>query len=203
MSGRQCPLVPAWGSASQSHHVCHAGHPAAHQDFLGYSCWFRKGQNLPAVAVFFSWSQFFNACFVGLQILYTLLQNVAQEETAAQSFYQTYFCDILQHIFSVVTDTSHTAGENNMPVCEAGGANHPSEHQNNATHPVLNNNRVCLPLICTGLTMHASILAYMFNLVEEGKISTPLNPGNPVNNQMFIQEYVANLLKSAFPHLQE
>ncbi|EGW13187.1 Exportin-1 [Cricetulus griseus] len=55
----------------------------------------------------------------------------------------------------------------------------------------------------TGLTMHASILAYMFNLVEEGKISTPLNPGNPVNNQVFIQEYVANLLKSAFPHLQD
>lgn len=53
----------------------------------------------------------FNARFAGLQILYTLLQNVAQEETAAQSFYQTYFCDILQHIFSVVTDTSHTAGE--------------------------------------------------------------------------------------------
>lgn len=47
----------------------------------------------------------------GLQILYTLLQNVAQEDAAAQSFYQTYFCDILQHIFSVVTDTSHTAGE--------------------------------------------------------------------------------------------
>lgn len=47
----------------------------------------------------------------GLQILYTLLQNVGQEEAAAQSFYQTYFCDILQHIFSVVTDTSHTAGE--------------------------------------------------------------------------------------------
>lgn len=50
-------------------------------------------------------------CSPGLQILYTLLQNVAQEEAAAQSFYQTYFCDILQHIFSVVTDTSHTAGE--------------------------------------------------------------------------------------------
>lgn len=51
--------------------------------------------------------------------------------------------------------------------------------------------------------MHASILAYMFNLVEEGKISATLNPTNPVNNQGFIQEYVANLLKSAFPHLQE
>lgn len=66
-----------------------------------------------------------------------------------------------------------------------------------------NNNSLCITLIHSGLTMHASILAYMFNLVEEGKISTPLNPGNPVNNQMFIQEYVANLLKSAFPHLQE
>lgn len=54
-----------------------------------------------------------------------------------------------------------------------------------------------------GLTMHASILAYMFNLVEEGKITTGLNPGNPPNNQLFIQEYVANLLKTAFPHLQE
>lgn len=50
-------------------------------------------------------------CAAGLQILYTLLQNVSAEEAAAQSFYQTYFCDILQHIFSVVTDTSHTAGE--------------------------------------------------------------------------------------------
>uniref|UniRef100_A0A9J8A2B7 Exportin-1 n=1 Tax=Cyprinus carpio carpio TaxID=630221 RepID=A0A9J8A2B7_CYPCA len=104
-----------------------------------------------------------NVADTGLQILYTLLQNVAQEEAAAQSFYQTYFCDILQHIFSVVTDTSHTAG----------------------------------------LTMHASILAYMFNLVEEGKISATLNPSNPVSNQVFIQEYVANLLKSAFPHLQD
>lgn len=104
-----------------------------------------------------------NVADTGLQILYTLLQNVAQEEAAAQSFYQTYFCDVLQHIFSVVTDTSHTAG----------------------------------------LTMHASILAYMFNLVEEGKISVPLNPTNPVTNHVFIQDYVANLLKSAFPHLQE
>lgn len=43
--------------------------------------------------------------------MFTLLQNVSAEESAAQSFYQTYFCDILQHIFSVVTDTSHTAGK--------------------------------------------------------------------------------------------
>lgn len=54
-----------------------------------------------------------------------------------------------------------------------------------------------------GLTMHASILAYMFNLVEEGKISITLNTNTPVNNQVYVQEYVANLLKTAFPHLQE
>lgn len=50
--------------------------------------------------------------------------------------------------------------------------------------------------------MHASILAYMFNLVEEGKISASLNPASQ-HNQGYVQEYVANLLKTAFPHLQE
>jgi len=47
----------------------------------------------------------------GLSILYKLLQNITQVEEAAQSFYQMYFTDILQHVFSVGTDTSHTAGE--------------------------------------------------------------------------------------------
>ena len=52
-----------------------------------------------------------NVADTGLDILYTLLQNIAGEEVAAQSFYQTYFTDILQHLFSVITDSSHTAGE--------------------------------------------------------------------------------------------
>uniref|UniRef100_A0A3P9JFU9 Exportin-1 n=1 Tax=Oryzias latipes TaxID=8090 RepID=A0A3P9JFU9_ORYLA len=104
-----------------------------------------------------------NVADTGLQILYTLLQNVSAEEAAAQSFYQTYFCDILQHIFSVVTDTSHTAG----------------------------------------LTMHATILAYMFNLVEENKVSVALSTTHPTNNLLHVREYVANLLKMAFPHLQD
>ncbi|TKS68708.1 Exportin-1 [Collichthys lucidus] len=104
-----------------------------------------------------------NVADTGLQILFTLLQNVSGEEAAAQSFYQTYFCDVLQHIFSVVTDTSHTAG----------------------------------------LTMHATILAYMFNLVEDGKVSVALSAASPANNQAHVQEYIANLLKTAFPHLQD
>ncbi len=51
-----------------------------------------------------------NVADTGLNILYTMLQNVTQDDTAAQSFYSTYYTDILQHIFSVVTDSSHTAG---------------------------------------------------------------------------------------------
>ena len=105
-----------------------------------------------------------NVADTGLNILYTMLQNIAQEEAAAQSFYQTYYTDILQHIFSVVTDSSHTAG----------------------------------------LTMHATILAYMFSLVELSKVTVPLSPNMPVeNNVVYIQEFLLNLLKAAFPHLNK
>ncbi|XP_052767819.1 exportin-1-like [Mya arenaria] len=106
-----------------------------------------------------------NVADTGLDILYVLLQNVANEENAAQSFYQTFFTDILQHIFSVVTDSSHTAG----------------------------------------LTMQATILAYMFSLVERGKITIPLggNTSTIADNIAFIQNFLLNLLKAAFPHLNE
>ena len=80
-----------------------------------------------------------NVADTGLNILFQLLQNVSGNPEAAQSFYQTYYTDILQHMFSVVTDTSHTAG----------------------------------------LTMHATILAYIFALVESGKVSVSksIRPG--------------------------
>jgi len=104
-----------------------------------------------------------NVADTGLNILFQLLKNVSNHPSAAQSFYQTYYTDILQHMFSVVTDTSHTAG----------------------------------------LTLHASILAYMFSLVEsETIIKVPLGSGSD-NNVTYIQGYVANLLKTAFPHLTD
>ncbi|CAG9113772.1 unnamed protein product [Plutella xylostella] len=102
-----------------------------------------------------------NVADTGLQILYRLLQNVELHPQAAQSFYHTYLCDILEHVFSVVTDTSHGAG----------------------------------------LTMHATILAYIFSLVEAGRVTVPLGP--TPDNILYIQEYVANLLKTAFPHLTD
>lgn len=104
-----------------------------------------------------------NVADTGLNILYQLLHNVGQQDAAAQSFYQTYYTVIMQHIFSVVTDSSHTAG----------------------------------------LTMHATILAYMVSLVEMNKVTVPLAPSvaSPENNMPYVQEFLANLLKSAFPHL--
>jgi len=51
------------------------------------------------------------------------------------------------------------------------------------------------------------VLAQMFYLVETNKITAPLyNPSqvsNPnMTNSEFLREYVTNLLRNAFPHLQ-
>lgn len=57
-----------------------------------------------------------------------------------------------------------------------------------------------------GLTMHATTLAFMFQLVEEDKIPVPLfDPAtvSVTNNAVFVQEYVAQLIKQAFTHLTE
>lgn len=51
-----------------------------------------------------------NVADTGLAILLKLIEKIELQETAMQSFYQTYYTDIMQHLFSVVTDTSHTAG---------------------------------------------------------------------------------------------
>ena len=54
--------------------------------------------------------------------------------------------------------------------------------------------------------MHATILAFMFSLVEEDKITAPLYNVASVqaaSNAMYIQQYVAELIKTAYPHLQE
>lgn len=59
---------------------------------------------------------------------------------------------------------------------------------------------VCL----LGLLMHATILAYMFSLVEMNKVTCGLGPNvQPAQNMTYIQEFLANLLKTAFPHLNK
>ena len=55
--------------------------------------------------------------------------------------------------------------------------------------------------------MHATILAYMFNLVEQNLIKISLDPANTsaptTNNASYVHGFVANLLKAAYPHLTD
>lgn len=107
-----------------------------------------------------------NVAEISLQILQRLLQHIANDtpQEAAQSFYQTFFLDLLEHVFSVATDSSLSQ--------------------------------------VAGLTLHAMILAYMFQLVETNKITVPLNAVNPgQSNVDYVLEFVGNLLQKAFPHL--
>ena len=52
-----------------------------------------------------------NVADIGLNVLLNLLQKFQSHDQAGSQFFQTYFLDLMQHIFSVVTDTSHTASE--------------------------------------------------------------------------------------------
>ncbi|XP_065919599.1 exportin-1-like [Dysidea avara] len=47
-----------------------------------------------------------NVAEIGLQILLELLHNV-ETSTVAQSFYQSYLLELIEHMFSVITDSSH------------------------------------------------------------------------------------------------
>lgn len=58
--------------------------------------------------------------------------------------------------------------------------------------------------------IHAQILSYMFKLVESDKIEVLLSaPGAPPDgevtekNVVYVRDFVASLLKTAFPHLAD
>ncbi|PFH52443.1 hypothetical protein AMATHDRAFT_74235 [Amanita thiersii Skay4041] len=59
----------------------------------------------------------------------------------------------------------------------------------------------------SGFKLQSALLARMFQLVETNAIQSPLFdrsqvPDASVTNAVFLREYCANLLKSAFPHVQ-
>jgi exportin-1 len=60
-------------------------------------------------------------------------------------------------------------------------------------------------LFVLGLTAHSQILANLFLIVEQGLIKVPLAPEvqDPAQNLLYVQQFMANLLKTAFPHLQD
>jgi exportin-1 len=50
---------------------------------------------------------------LGLEILQTMLRKFLTTDTqAAQTFYQVYYLETMQHIFAVVAECSHTSGKN-------------------------------------------------------------------------------------------
>ncbi|VDP06326.1 unnamed protein product [Soboliphyme baturini] len=110
-----------------------------------------------------------NVAESGLLILLKLLDNMVNktDPETAQNFYRVYFLDLLQHVFTVVTDSSQAQ--------------------------------------VAGLSYFASILSYMFRMVEAGTVVVFL--GDPSasnkNNIDFLFHYVCNFLKTAFPHLTE
>ncbi|CAF4387572.1 unnamed protein product, partial [Adineta steineri] len=55
------------------------------------------------------------------------------------------------------------------------------------------------------LTAHSQILANLFLIAEQGLIKIPLAPEvqDPSQNLLYIQQFMANLLKTAFSHLQD
>ena len=59
----------------------------------------------------------------------------------------------------------------------------------------------------SGFKLQSALLARMFKLVETNHIQAPLYdpsqvPDANISNAMFLREFCANLLKTAFPHVQ-
>jgi len=55
----------------------------------------------------------------------------------------------------------------------------------------------------SGFKLQSVLLARMFQLVELNVIQTPLfDDAQQTTNAVFLREYTANLLKTAFPHVQ-
>ena len=49
----------------------------------------------------------------GLNILFTLLQKFSVSAQVSGEFFKVYFLELMEHVFAVVTDTSHTASKQN------------------------------------------------------------------------------------------
>lgn len=59
-------------------------------------------------------------------------------------------------------------------------------------------------VVIVGLTAQSTILAYLFHILETGKVTVQLSPDFPAaQNLQYVQNYMLNLLKTAFPNLLE
>ena len=119
-----------------------------------------------------------------------IINNFAGADDAiCNSFFQLFYLGLLQDIFFVLTDTDHKSGMS---------LTNPPEY----VRGLKSDNSYFL-----GFKLQSVVLARMFQLVETNKITAPLFdpttvPDPTVTNPQFLRAFTANLLKSAFPHLQ-
>lgn len=73
--------------------------PQAHNEECGWA----RYTNHPHIVLYYFYIE-----FTGLNILLTQLQMFSKHD-AGPEFFKAYFLDLMQHVFAVVTDTSHTA----------------------------------------------------------------------------------------------
>lgn len=96
-----------------------------------------------------------NVADIGHQTLYTLLENFAANEEAMQTFYQTYCLDILNHLFSAVTDPSLT----------------PSLVQQTTVlayiFSIIESNKICVPLSPTQLQSNQDNVEFVKHYVKD------------------------------------
>jgi hypothetical protein len=92
-----------------------------------------------------------------------LLEKLQRDTNLAQEFYGTFYAEILQHLFSVATDSAHLSGTLLF---------------SRRTHVLSNSTRP------SGINLHSSILAHLFQIVESGLIIVPLNAEMP-NNMVY------------------
>ncbi|GAX79005.1 hypothetical protein CEUSTIGMA_g6445.t1 [Chlamydomonas eustigma] len=109
-----------------------------------------------------------NVAETGLNLLADLLGQFAQSDYATQ-FHQTYYIQLMQEIFAVLTDSFHKPG----------------------------------------FKLHARILHHLFYVVSPQVVKAPLwdvaakGPSAYASNEVFVREYVTNLLATSFPNLTQ
>jgi hypothetical protein len=145
---------------------------------------------------------------LALRIMKEILDRVQRIPEMTQDFYVNFYLEILQEILSVMTDSAHLAGTSQTRstcaslylICLVAAGFYWSFFSLLVAVLCANSQPVTFCSF-SGINLQSVILAHLFYVVESGQVSRPL--GDNPNNTEFVRDYVANLLQSAFPHLQE
>ena len=134
--------------------------------------------SLPSIICFKTTCQAFTLWRICCTIL------TLRKDTIAQSFNQSHLLNLIEHMFSVITDSSHAKSMLD-------------KIQFNCIQPMC--------FLYTDSTQDAVILANMLSIIKTEKVAAPLFDFSvpEMNSVSYVQHYMADLLRQAFPYLQE